>query len=380
MRLLTKKYTHDMKNEFYYDVNGEKIFSKLQAHKKAQSLCQTTDPNELWGYVNFIAPVDIIGSEPAKSLDDFAIEKIKKLRKEFEYIRLWASGGADSSKLIEYFKEANIAPDEIAFYNNYTDEVTVLGQFDIEFSLMPNLEVYKKWWPNTKIKCYEVFLEDLEWYTDNNALEHYLSHKVLTPAGVGIPQIYEIHESLLEQDLKTKSINLYAGPDIRIGKDNSGWYYRFLDLNTNLAMISPYIDYFYASNILPELTLKLAYEAQKAISRTKRDSENQVINGEWKVNISDISELTNTPVIRNQFIQKHHKQFSFGSAAFDMGSLSKSLLLNQNFLKSPRGGKILMKNLAYFNELEEKFPNWFNDNTITKGWIGCLSKKVYFTE
>ena len=46
---LIKNKIDGFSEEPHYEVEGEKIYQKVSALKKAYELCNTDDPNEIWG-------------------------------------------------------------------------------------------------------------------------------------------------------------------------------------------------------------------------------------------------------------------------------------------------------------------------------------------
>lgn len=373
MKLITTKHTHNS-DDFHYLVDNEKIYSRLYAMQKAQSLSDKT--NSVWGNIKFITPIEVTGTEPDFSIDDLYIERARRLRKKYDYLRIWLSGGADSSHVAALFYQAGVMPDELAYFNTITGDFSSLGTPDIEYGLKPYLSTYKEWWPGVKIQSYDIFPEDYLWYA-TNALEHFIAHKYLAVEGVSLHQAYEVHPRLLEHDLKCRAANIYSGPDFVIGNDDNGWYYRFNDLNTNMALLNPFQEYFFSSNDFPELHLKIAYIIKRYCSKHLIEDVSNVKN-EWPVSLSNIPELEFRPGFRRQYDDKFYKKLGVESLSFGAGHGYKSLKLNQDFLRTKIGHKAYMNILWYYKELNDKNPGWFNNNDIINGWIGMRSKKIYF--
>lgn len=374
---LIKKKLGSNPNDAYYLVNGKKIYSRLYAMTLAQQMCKTEDPNELWGKIRFVYPIEHKGPEPQKSIRELYIQRAKQLRENNEYIRIWASGGADSTNTINSFYQAGVQPDELATYVQYPGEVNASQNSEIDFSLRPFLKKVKHWWPNIKIKFYDVLPEHYNWYS-KNAIEHWVAYTQLHPPAFHSQIVYELYPELQELGEKYQTADIYSGPDFFIGVDKKGWYYRFLDKGFNDSFNAPYQTYFYAGPEAKDLTLKLAYNAKKYIMKRAENMnipfEDQIL-GEWGIKSSSTPEMDFWDWDNKDydFIKKHNK---WVNGLLNYGS--KGSLRFQNMISTITGQTTLMNMLSFYKQLNNKNPHWFHDGNIINDWVGMRTERVYF--
>ena len=121
---LIKNKIDGFSEEPHYEVEGEKIYQKVSALKKAYELCNTDDPNEIWGRVKFRFGVDVQGQEPKEDIQALYRQRAETIRSKFDYVRVWASGGNDSTHTLESFIDAGVQPDELVTYQSFTGSLS----------------------------------------------------------------------------------------------------------------------------------------------------------------------------------------------------------------------------------------------------------------
>jgi len=365
MQLITKKLTHKT-NDPHYLVGGCKFYSKLQAFKAGQTIAKTD--NDIWDQVKFVTNFEILDNEPSLSVRDLYCYRAQQLRKENEYIRIWASGGADSTNVIHAFHEANVKPNEIATYLQYPGSIHGSQNPEVDYGLRPLLNEIQEWWPDTKIKFYDVLPEHYRWYSEN-ALEHWMSYTQLHPAAFSWQIPYEIYPELQEHSKKYQTANIYSGPDFSIGCDENGWYYRHVDKPFNDALNAPYQEYFYTER---DLLTKMVHMAKKYIIRTS-DPEVTDLKGEWSIKSGGLPEMNFWLNNCAEFGRKKNKAGWTG--LLDYGPKGSIRFLNM--ISSIDGQNTLMNIMSYYKTLQCKYPHWFHDNNVMNDWYGIRTPKSY---
>ena len=92
--------------------------------------------------------------EPTTPLKQLQKERALQLRDTYDYIKLWFSGGADSTTMLNTFLDNNIHIDEIGVYRSSTDGDfdNNLGEYEINTHTLPYLKSIQHLIPKTKIK------------------------------------------------------------------------------------------------------------------------------------------------------------------------------------------------------------------------------------
>ena len=377
IKLIKEKLTH-RHDDPHFLVNGEAVYSKYYANLKAQKSCKTEDPNELWQYIRFENYINHAGPEPETPIRELYKERAVQIREQNEYVRIWASGGADSTHVIHAFHEAGVQPDELATYMQYPGAIHASQNAEVDFSLRPFLKEAKKWWPTVKIKFYDVLPEHYHWYS-TNALEHFVAHTQLQPPAFSWQIPYEVYPELQEHSAKYQTANVFSGPDFSIGVDRKGWYYTFIDKSHNDAFNAPYQTFFYANTDAKDLLLKMAYAGKKHIMSKAEDKQlpfEQHTLGEWSLKIGGIPEMEFWLPDSIEFGRKKNKDNWVGI----MNNGPKSSLRFHNMISSVTGQQTLMNILHYYKELENANPHWFTNNSVMEDWIGMRTKKIYFED
>lgn len=368
MKLISKKLTnHD--HSPHYLVDGEKFYSRLYAQRKAQSLCKQ-DPDAVWGKIQYVVPLDVSGSEPKTVIRELYKQRARQIRQDYEYVRIWASGGCDSTHIIYAFKEAGVEPNELATYLQYPGSVSPTQNLEVEIGYNKLLSKIKEWWPNCKIKYYNILPEHYNWYS-KNAVDHYFAYTMLHPPAFSWQIPYEVYPELQDCGEKYKTVDLYGGMCFSIGEDSNGYYYYFIDKDSNMALNAPYQEYFFTSPEHPELFLKMAHCVKKYLIE-KNILEQHKDNS---INISNIDTLDFWYPDNYYISSKGHKKLT---GILDHGQ--KGSLRWLNMISSLMGQETTINFLAHLKKMGDDNPHWFHNGKIAEDFIGMRSKKIYFEE
>jgi hypothetical protein len=356
--------------EPHYEVDGEKIYQKVTAMKKAFELCDTTDPNEIWGRIKFKFNLKAQGKEPEEDIQDLYKQRAITIRNNFDYVRIWASGGDDSTHTLESFLETGIEPNELATYQTFT------GTLSPEQNIEQNV-AYQAWiehkkvreiWPNVLIKFYKIFPQHYSWYVQN-APDHFFSIKPINPGTTSSHMVYECYPELLQKDKSFNRVcNLYSGPDIQIGHDSKGWFYNFLDGSFNLNFTCPSQRWFFFDPDNKRLTLKIAYICKRYIEKIHGQK-----HGIWSVKLSTVPELKFKLNSVGRHILPDKSVGNTGSINDDY----KSHMRYQSFLSSSIGFQTLMRSMTWLQNMQDKHPDWFNQGLVDKNWLNLRTEFVY---
>lgn len=352
-----------------YVVGGQKYYSRLYAMKKAQSLCTTDDPAEVWGKIEFKFPLIVHGDEPVSDVRELYQERANTIRKDNKFVRIWASGGADSTHTILSFQAAGVRPNELTTYLQWPGEILGGQNPEVEFSYRPFLRELPKDWKDVNTRFFDILPDHYHWYSENE-LEHWIAYTMLHPPAFSSQIVYECHPELIKEAKTNKPVDIYSGPDFFIGKDDGGWYYRFLDHCFNFSFYSPYQIYFLGDSKDTKLFLKMCYLSKKhIINKNGKDCR-----GQWFIKSSHVPEL-------EYYDWPQHYDFIKANNSNKRGILNwgaKGSIRFLNMITSEMGQKTLMNILHRYKEINDSDPHWFNNGNIIDDWIGIYTPKVYF--
>jgi len=364
MKLIREKLSYT-DNSPYYAVDDKKYYSRIYAQRAAQKISET--PNEVWNKIQYVFPMDAQGEEPKEDIRELYKNRAKQIRKDYEYVRIWASGGCDSTQIIYSFKEAGVEPDELATYLQYPGSVNPSNNIEVEIGYNQMLPEIRKWWPNCKIKYYNILPEHYNWYS-RNEVDHYFAYTLLHPPACNSQIPYEIYPELQELGRKYKTVDLFGGLEFHIGNDDKGWYYQFNDKDTNMAINGPYQEYFFSSIEDNRLFLKMLHCAKRHYIKNN-------LSGNQGISLSKTPELEFWFSDFNFVASKNHKTIT---GILDHGQ--KGTLRWQNMISSFMGQDTTINLLAHLKRLGDENPHWFHNDKIAEDIIGIFSKKQYFEE
>jgi len=192
--------------------------------------------------------------EPAESFEYLMRERAFMLRDTYPYIKLWFSGGNDSTTVLRVFLENNIHIDEINVYR-YLVEDNSSNQEVNNFTL-PYLKSIQHLIPNTKIKTY---LWDHEYYREYFGDKWLETRNHLTTRHFHIPNI------------RGKNYcNLFCGHEPSIHKINGKYFITFWDTDV-YGEISGFknIELFFTTPDFPKLHAKQTYLIKNYLEENK---------------------------------------------------------------------------------------------------------------
>jgi hypothetical protein len=220
--------------------------------------------------------------EPRESWEELLLQRALLLREKYKYLKLWFSGGADSTTVLNTFLRNNIPIDEIVVYRfAINDNFLNKSNYEIDSYVTPFLKNLNKVLINTKIS-YIDFGKD---YYDKYLGEKWLHTKSsLELRHYHIPKIRGKNYCNIFCDLT---------PDVYY--DKGCWYSDLWD-SSNLGEVASFsnIELFYSTDEFPELHAKQLHIVKNYLKDNKLYSirTNSV---EYKQLVRDLVRVT--PVV-----------------------------------------------------------------------------------
>lgn len=112
----------------FYQVGNHKTYSKIEAIE----LHKQTGYHPQWDFNQSTFSSYDWKIEPTETLEELYARRARQIRKDYDYIVIFYSGGADSANIIDTFVDNNIHFDEIATYNFWSADPDPTNFFNSE--------------------------------------------------------------------------------------------------------------------------------------------------------------------------------------------------------------------------------------------------------
>lgn len=193
--------------------------------------------------------------EPLQSLESLVTQRCFQLRDKYPYIKLWFSGGTDTTTILNSFLRNNIHIDEIVVYSqSLTNNFDHIGNYELNKFTLPYLQNLSKHLTKTKFTTYWVGYDDYRkllnetWFEKKNNLD------IRT---MFAPRIRGNNYCNIYGDLSPEVIKL---------KD------RYYDIQWDTTNITDYVhrnvELFYTTSDLPQLHAKQCHVVKNYLIQT----------------------------------------------------------------------------------------------------------------
>jgi hypothetical protein len=254
----------------YYTVGNSVFFSKVQA------LIESTKTGEFphWNFNNDVYALQNWEHEPKANLKELYRLRAQQLREKYDYIRVEASGGSDSTQVIFNFLLNGLHVDEIVFRypkagekdlpvtaNVFKTENTLS---EYEFATKPLLNWIATNYPKVKITVHD-YSADMLVDEDRDESWVYSAKEFLQPGHVTKFPNYQTIEHKYLADTGKSICVLYGIDKPKMCIKDGEWYLYFMDFQANYANpdVGDYTnitnEYFYWTPDFPEISVKQAH-------------------------------------------------------------------------------------------------------------------------
>lgn len=251
----------------YYTVNGEVVTDKAEAVYKAnltKSEIEWYFNDDKFNSANWF-------TEPALSLNELYKLRAQQIRDNYDYVLVFASGGADSTNVVYSFLKNDIHIDEIVagapvsgLKNWTTSDKTTDAENTISETFLtqiPFLQKIKNQFPNVKVTLHDYFEDMISYKTD----EWLFNSSCYIHPTFAARYNLERYDHIKKIADSGKRIALVYGLDKpQIAKKNNSFYSVIFDHHVSNAFRAIKHDFacpvmFYYTPELPELLIKQAH-------------------------------------------------------------------------------------------------------------------------
>ena len=364
----------------YYKVGNQKFYSKAQAILYDQQNHKGID--FIFNDEDFLSAD--LKNEPQESLDEIYKQRAQQLREKYDYLVLSYSSGVDSTNILHSFLYNNIHLDEVFCYGPFSTRQGKDGTLtksaennfrEIDIVALPYLkELSKKY--KFKVTLYDWTKDLINGFKSSDWIWTETQSR-LSPSIVVRNRLHNgrAHLNLVDSGKKVCFIFGIDKPRINL-KDNS-YYFSFLDLCLNMG-VGPgalatgseweFDEYFYWTKDMPKLIIKQSFvlknffENNPALKCYVRNSHMDVWAGKYKDNYFNLVNKIIYPTV-NPHIWQTNKISSLTYTDHDNWFIKDENLVSNKIWR------------AGLFELQRALkPEYFNQGTVNKGFIGSCSK------
>ena len=260
----------------HYIVNNRNYSNKVEAIIEANKSKATIE----WMFHDSVFNNIDFTIEPIKTLNQIYLERAIQLRKKYDYLILFFSGGSDSVHVLDTFLKNNIIIDEIIVsypesglknYNfNKIDTSASNNISEYLYNTKPYISTIQQKYPNIKITFHDYFIDMLDYKTNDWLIRSSDWIHPATVAKFNLARYTHINEIL-----QNKSIGAIYGFEKPIVLYAYEKYYCILrDSNINGAVMpvnhpNMHTELFYITPEMPDLLIK---QSHAIINKCKIDT------------------------------------------------------------------------------------------------------------
>jgi hypothetical protein len=203
--------------------------------------------------------------EPIESYEDLKKQRAQEIRDQFDYVRLWYSGGSDSQTALNSFVKNNIHLDEIIVHlwpDHVVADPYMSSSREVLISALPYLDSIKHQIPNTKITKVVLNKDDYIKYMSGPDALGELPFVHAMDRGASLFQMSSSQrpwEKILESTEVSNYCDLYGGTKPMVCVKNNQYYFYMMDSGLVDFFLSTRAEDFFISKNNPKLFLKTVY-------------------------------------------------------------------------------------------------------------------------
>ena len=343
---------------YHYSVGQRKTTDRLQA------ILWANEKNE---WIHFHMPKWLkdlpIHIEPEQSMRDLCVNRARNIRESNHYIRLWFSGGCDSTYMLNTFIDNGIHVDEILCNKFGVPE----ADWEIDQVAVPYLNSIKGKIKNTKITINEPDISDYQhFYKDEYWFENYINNGRNSKQFTGIrPEFWEtINLHLVNKG----TVNVIGSDKPFIHYANGEWFHFTLDMNVNQQTSTDEISHCAFYNGDPLIFTKQCHMLKRGIiSRVRVEDYNKVCLYSQKY-----QHVFNESIGRigagKQFIRKDLVPTNTKFMGINRKESIAKEFIHDNF---PEVWKMYTNGIKNLNDAQN--GRWFTDKNAELGPIGIFA-------
>ena len=363
----------------YYQIGDIKTYSRyelMDKHHVSPQAWQWNYNDEFFGAYNW-------NNEPQQTIDELYKKRAEQLRREYDYLVLYYSGGYDSANMLYAFLDNDIKLDEICvFYSRYDN--TSNQYKELSSVSWKKLNEIKKKYPSIKIREFDYADYFFKWDKMVNDLNLNKDLLYMFGAALSVNHIVtdlaytyvEDWRSILSQGKKLSWIYGVDKPQLRYHENK--WIFNFFDglTQTNITPMRQMVDngnigtyeFFYWAPVKEciDICIKQSHLIKNSYSKNK---EKYFIAGfGWTFDKMSRSFLE----IIYPSIFKSKEEFYDAKNTSNIWGNRDQWFFNSTYPGSDTHWKMYQ---STFKDNKKHYKNWYNNNSsIESGFRNAISQ------
>ena len=326
--------------------------------------------------------------EPVESYSDLVQQRAQELRDRYSHIRLWFSGGSDSTSALNAFIDNNIHLDEIIVYmwNDHEHHNPLeSGSRELTLSAIPYLESVQHKLIGTKITKiilnYEDYLKTISG-PDQIGEIPYLHSMDRGAHLFGLNCVQYAWEKVLDNTTHDNYCDLFGGTKPTISRKGDEYHLHLVDTTLQDQIFSKRAEDFFISSQNPKLFFKTVHMLKNYV-KSKNWSNKQI---QKLISDSSLSQMYNAaigrdPVLHPVALYKIDRGMSgFYSPEIDFSiSNYKHYRLVKNLSSDEKWRKLFKSHVETYNAMQHYYDFLWNVDDYGRpdpnlGYKGHISK------
>ena len=295
--------------------------------------------------------------EPTQTWQSMMVQRAHQIRENFDYIRLWYSGGADSQTILDVFLAEKIHLDEICCHLvSPIDDFLSYNNIEQNKVAIPFLEHIKQSIPKTKITINYLGRDHYNSvFTDGWLYENFDMSMIQDQPG-------SLYKSGIVHSAGGNFCDLQGGDKPVVIKEDNNYYCLMVDETFAPRINSEHVEEFFTSPNFPEMHAKQCHMTINYLQEKYPDQQPGVVNNSLRKEIEKNTGMR-TPLFKN----------------IDQGKESSNVIGDKSLSlldQAKQGNRVIYDKWQKSLEYEAgRHTDRFNDGDIYKGFRGILSGK-----
>lgn len=248
----------------YWRVGGRIFYDQMDALTAAADTMQRLD---FHFFDDVFARFDF-RVEPAERWQDLLFKRAIQLREQYDYLRVWYSGGADSQTMLNTFLRANIRIDEIVLVRSSpSGEFDDLANSEINRVALPFLQSIRGDLGDCKLTFFDIGPREFERLFHRLEIRHF-SHYSLRPTTLSLMQA--LYPAYFDRR-RERIADVQGGDKPKIALRPDGEFYAFYyDIQPGMHLGCETLEQFFVSPDLPQLHIKQCHLVKRHFQARNR--------------------------------------------------------------------------------------------------------------
>ena len=340
-------------DDSYWFCNFSKFKNKFQAFAEVNNQSHLVQ----FYYANSVFENLEWTREPSQSWKQMLVQRAHQIREDFEYIRMWYSGGSDSQTMLDVFLEEKIHIDEICCHLvSPIDDFSSYNNLEQNQVAIPFLEHIKNSIPKTKITINRLGRKHFDCVFTENWLYDNFDMSMIQD------QPDSLYKSDIVQELDCTFCDLQGGDKPVLLKENDNYFCLMVDETFAPRINSKYVEEFFTSPNFPQLHLKQCHMLINYLKEKYPNHASGVVDVQLR---KEAEQQTGT---RNPLYRNIDQGKEFSNV---VGNKSDNLLA-----QAKKNNKKIYDKWTRSLEYEgSRHTHRFNNGNIYNGFRGILSGK-----